>query len=244
MQNYPESSRVDPLVREKLSSGALSFAKVFLYMFIGLAITTGVAFGIGYIFALAINNGATKETIASSYLGLMISSAFAIIIMAFVINFVFLRGKHSIVFPAILYCVLMGALLSSFTLFIDWRILGLAFGITSGIFLLMTIIAVLTKGNMAPLAMLGIGLIFGSAILALVNLLIRSSMIMWVVSFALFAAIMFITMFDIWNIKKICERGEMSNDLSLYCAFTLYVDFIYILIRVVYFLIIIFGNRQ
>ena len=69
-------------------------------------------------------------------------------------------------------------------------------------------------------------------------------MIYWIVSFALFAAMMFITIFDIWNIKKICEKGEMSTNLELYCAFTLYVDFIYILIRVLYFLIIIFGNKR
>ena len=120
----------------------------------------------------------------------------------------------------------------------------MAFGITAGIFLLMTLIAVLTKGNLHPLLMVGIGLMIGAGVLSLVNWLIGSDTIMWIVTFAMFAAIMFITMFDIWNIKKICERGAMNTNLALYCAFTLYVDFIYILIRVLIFLIIIFAKNR
>ena len=229
------------VVGQKSRSGSLSFAKIFLYMFLGLALTTGVAFGVGAILVYSCPN---FETFYNVYLGLMIGSAVAIIIMTLIINLVFMRGKHSILVPAIIYCVLMGVLLSSFPIFIDWWLLGMAFGITCGIFLLMTIIAVLTKGNMSPLLMLGIGLLIGSGILALINLLMASPMLYWIVSFAIFAAMMFITMFDIWNIKKITERGEMTTNLELYCAFTLYVDFIYILIRVIYFLIIIYGKSK
>ena len=226
------------------SSSTLSFAKVFLYMFFGLAITTAVAFGIGGIIYYSLTQGADPNLIGNVYYGLLIGSGISLFILMFIINFVTLRGRHSILFPALLYCVLMGVLLSGFTLFIDWRILGMAFGITCGIFLLMTLIAVFTKGNLRPLLALGIGLFIGSAILSLVNWLIGSSTIYWIVSFAVFAAIMFITMFDIWNIKKICEKGAMSENLALYCAFTLYVDFIYILIKVIYFLIIIFGSKR
>ena len=231
-------------VEKKASAGVVSFAKVFFYMFIGLAITIAVAFGVGAAVYYALVNNSDTELVTKVYFGIMIGSAIMLFILMIVIQFVTLKGKHSIMVPAIIYCSLMGVLLSSFTILVDWRILGLAFGITCGIFLLMTIIASLTKGNLSPLLMIGMGLIIGSLILSLVNWLIQSTMIMWIVSFALFAAIMFITMFDIWNIKKITERGAMSNNLALYCAFTLYVDFIYILIRVIYFLIIIFGSRR
>lgn len=229
------------VVGVKKSSGTLSFAKIFFYMFLGLALTTGVAFGVG---AILVYKCPDIQTFRNVYLGLMIGSGIALILMTFIINLVFLRGKHSILVPAIIYCLLMGTLLSSFTIFIDWRLLGMAFGITSGVFLLMTLLAVFTKGNMSPLAMLGIGLLMGSGILILVNLLVRSSTLYWVISFAVFAAMIFITIFDIWNIKKITERGEMSTNLELYCAFTLYVDFIYILIRVIYFLLLIYGKSK
>ena len=240
MNQFYESPNQE-VVSSKSSSGALSFAKIFLYMFIGLAITTGVAFGVG---ALLVYNCPDYETFYNVYLGLMISSAIAVIILTFVINFVLLRGRHSILIPAILYCVLMGVLLSTFTIFVSWYILGMAFGITCGVFALMTLIAALSRGNLSPLLMLGMGLIMGSLILALVNWLVGSTTIYWIVSFALFAAMMFITIFDIWNIKNICQRGEMNSNLELYCAFTLYVDFIYILIRVIYFLIILYGKSK
>ena len=243
MNNYYETPEQN-VVGVKSSSGLFSFAKVFLYMFIGLAITAAVSFGVGFIIYQSLVNGADPEMIGNVYLGLMIGSGISILVLTFVINFVLLRGKHSILVPAIIYVVLMGVLLSSFALFIDWKILGMAFGITSGIFLIMTLIATLTKGNLHPLLMIGIGLLIGSLVLSLVNWLIGSSTIMWIVTFAVFAAMMLITMFDIWNIKKITERGELSNNISLYCAFTLYVDFIYIFIRVVYFLLIIFGGKK
>ena len=232
------------VVEQKTSSGILSFAKVFLYMFMFLAITTVVSFGVGGAIVYALYKGADEVIVANTYIGLMIASGISLFILMIIINFVVLRGKHSVIVPAIIYSVLMGVLLSSFSILVDWRILGLAFGITSGIFLIMTLIAVLTKGNLSPLLMIGIGLMFGAGILALINWLIASDTIMWIVSFALFAAVMFITMFDIWNIKKICERGQMTPNMSLYCAFTLYVDFIYILIRVIYFLLIIFARRK
>ncbi len=241
MNNQIYESPNSEVVGQKSRSGNLSFAKIFFYMFLGLALTTGVAFGVGALLAYKCPD---LETFRNVYLGLMIGSAVTLVIMTFVINLVFLRGRHSILIPAIIYCVLMGVLLSSFPIFIDWKILGMAFGITSGIFLLLTLIAVISKGNMSPLLMLSFGLFMGSGILILVNLLMRSSTLYWVISFAIFAAMMFITIFDIWNIKKITERGEMSTNLELYCAFTLYVDFIYILIRVIYFLILIYGKSK
>jgi FtsH-binding integral membrane protein len=88
----------------------------------------------------------------------------------------------------------MGALLSAFTLFIDWRILGLAFGITAGTFLIMTLIAVLSKGNLSGLGIAGFGLLIGAGILALFNwwmmFLLPSvwNTLYWIITFAVFAA--------------------------------------------------------
>ena len=226
------------------NTGILSFAKVFLYMFVGLAITTAVAFGVAGAFYYALTQGAVLDFILQVGLIMTIISAISLFILMIIINVVTLRGKHSIVAPAVLYCVLMGVVLSWFTLLVDWRILGMAFGITSGIFLIMTLIALLTKGNLHPLLTMAMGLFIGAGILCLVNWLIGSNTIAWVVTFAIFAAMMFITMFDIWNIKKICEKGAMSNNLAMYCAFTLYVDFIYILVRIIYFLLIIFARNK
>ena len=231
---------------EKVNTGngalAVNLSKVFLYMFIGLAITAAVAFGVGYLVA----SNFTEDSISTSniYLGLLIGSAIAMIILMLIINFITLRGKHSIIVPGILYTIAVGVLLSMFTIFIDWRILGAAFGITSGVFLLMTLISFVSRGSMSGLAVAAMGLIMGSLILALVNFFIGSSTLYWIVSFAIFAAIMFIAMYDIYNVKNICQRGEMNNNIALYCAFVMYVDFINIFIRIVYFLALIAGKKN
>lgn len=230
------------------TSGALSFAKVFLYMFIYLAITAAVAFGVGYVISTSYNNavaaGGSGDDVLIPYLGIIIGSGVALLIMTLVINFVIIRGKHSVLVPSIIYSLIVGLLFSALTIFVDWKIMGMAFGITAGIFLIMSLIAIFTKGNMRPLGMMGIGLFLGAGILALVNFLLRSSTLYWIVSFAIFAALMFITMFDIWNIKKITEQGSMDRNISYYCAFVMYVDFINIFLRILYFLLIIFGKNK
>ena len=234
--------------RTLTSSGTLSFAKVFLYMCMYLAITAAVAFGIGYIiftsYNKAIAGGGSGEEVLTPYLGVLIGAAIAMIIMMLVTNFVIIRGKRSVLVPSIIYSVLVGVLFSALTIFVDWRVIGLAFGITSGVFLIMGVIALFTKGNLAPLGMMGFGLLLGGALLALFNWIIGSSTLYWIVSFVIFAAIMFITMFDIWNVKKITENGAADRNISFYCAFIMYVDFINIFIRILYFLIIIFGKNK
>lgn len=230
------------------NSGTLSFAKVFLYMFMYLLITAGVAFAVGYIITTSYNNavaaGESGDEVLLPYMGVLIGSAIALFIMMLVVNFVVIRGKHSVLVPSIIYSLLVGLLFSALTIFVDWKIMGLAFGITSGVFLIMGLIALVTKGNLAPLGMLGFGLIIGGGILALTNFFIGSSTIGWIVSFVIFAALMFITMFDIWNIKKITENGASDKNISFYCAFIMYVDFINIFIRILYYLLIIFANKK
>jgi len=239
------SPTIDEPVKVKESkdpSSTLKIAKIFGYMFAGLAITAGVAFLFGWIFTMALQSGGK-----SAYNGIqigMIICAIALIIMTFVIQLVLLKGKHSILVPAIIYTVLMGLLMSTMTIFIDWRILGIAFGITCGIFGIMWLLAVLLGDKASTLGLVGSFILIGGCIVGLVTWIVAafaglsSTMVtmLWVIDFVVFGAVIFITIFDLANIKKICDRGEMTTNLSLYCAFTIYVDFIYIFIRIVYYL--------
>ena len=167
-----------------------------------------------------------------------------------IINVVVLRGKHSILVPGIIYAVLVGVLFSMLTIVVDWRIIGMAFGITAFAFLIMSLIAFISKGSLAPLWIVIIGLAIGVGVLSLFNwivMLMTGSVfnaLYWIVTFGIFALVIFITIFDLWRIKKIAENGAMSNNLALYCAFVMYTDFINVFIRILYFLLIIFGRRR
>ena len=240
-------------VNDKQSRNLL-IGKVYGYMFFGLLITAIIAFGVGILFNIWIFG--TLDTSAISYdnpgqtisapgvmtlLVMLIISGIALFVMSFVIHIVFLRNRHSLMIPALVYCILMGLVLSELVIFVPWPVLGITFGITSGIFGIMYLISYVSKGNLSALGIVGIGLLLGSALISLFGWILMLTGVLnsqaaitlyWLVSLLSFAAIMFITIWDMWNIKKIAEQGEMSDNLVLYCAFNLYVDFIYLFLQI------------
>ena len=229
------------------SSTSLSFiGKVFLTMFIGLLITTAVSVGTGYLFAGLLNiykDTPTENTIITGFLAAVIVSGIGLLIMSFVLPIMFVRGKHNILVPGIIYTVLMGILLSIEVIFTDPEILLLALGITTAIFGLMALIGFLGKGRMTGLGIAIIGLFAGLVILSIINIVITllnpdtSMTLYWIISLGFFAVIMLITIWDMRQIKLIAERGEgQGNNVVLYCAFIIYTDFISILIRLIYYL--------
>jgi Na+-transporting methylmalonyl-CoA/oxaloacetate decarboxylase beta subunit len=66
----------------------------------------------------------------------------------------------------------------------------------------------------------------------------------WIVSIGTFLAVMLITIWDIRNVKTYAERGELTDNLSMYLAFNLYTDFLYIFMRILYFVLMIFGRSR
>ena len=230
----------------QVGSRSLNMAKVYGYLFLALLLTGGIAFGVGYLFALWLVNDV--ETASSGLLAILVVSAIGLIVLSFVVHGVAMRNKHSVLPYYIAYITLMGMLLSTFTMFIDWRILGVAFGITSIVIGIDALIALFAKGNFSWVAMMGISLLFGSMIVFLFSWLMSLwipalGMMIYIIDFVIFIAIMLLTLVDIVRITRIAEQGEMSTNLALYCSFIIYVDFIYIFIRIVYYLAI-FSSRR
>ena len=232
-------------------SGVVSIAKVFEYLGLALLITAGISFGLGSLFYKLFGSGeGIAQSALTAYIAIMAVSAIGVLVTSIIVNFVVIRGRISVLIPGLLYVVFMGVLLSSFTIFIDWRVLGIAFAITAGTFFIMSLIAFLSKGRMNGLLIVGMGLFFGSIILGLFNWWMMFLLpdvwnsLMWIITFATFGAMLLITIFDIWRIKQIALRGEMTTNLELYLAFQLYVDFIYIFIRILYFVIVIISRAR
>ncbi|MCR4911604.1 MAG: Bax inhibitor-1 family protein [Bacilli bacterium] len=237
--------------KEKKSSTAFSIAKVFGYMAVALLITTAVAFGVGALISSIFYSDFHNEgKLLTTYFVILIVSAIALFIDVIVIHFMVARDKHSIMVPGIIYAVLIGVLFSMLTIIIDWRLLGMAFGITALTFVLMGLIAFLSKGNMAPLLIVIMGLVIGIGVLSLVHWIyaIATGTIInglyLGISIAVFALLMFVTIYDMWRIKEIAEQGAMSKNVALYSAFIIYVDFINIFIRILYFLLIILSKSK
>lgn len=223
--------------------------RVYGRMFFNLILTAVIAIGMGLIFNLWIfgtlsisedlgNIEAINGTGLITLFIIMIVSGITLFIMSFVVHGRAFRGK-SLTVPTYIYCVLMGLILSTLVMFVPWPVLGITFAITSGIYGIMFLISYVSKGSLNSLGIIGIGLLIGAAILSLIGWIFMLTGFLgaylhlyWIISLLSFAAIMFITIWDMWRIKKIAEEGAMSDNLIMYCAFILYVDFIYLFLRV------------
>ena len=239
---------------DKQSRG-LFLAKVFGMMFLCLAITTVVAAGLGYGLMYLLMNAADETAalnITYIMIGVMIGSAIILLIMSFVLPIMFIRGKHNIIVPLMIYVVLMGALLSSFTWLFEPIILVESFGITAGIFGLMAVLGFVSKGRLSGIWVVMIGLLVGAGLLAGINFLMilfrqiseTNVTLSWIVSLMVFAFLMLMTMWDVARINSIAGRTEnQGKNLIYYCAYILYSDFIAILIRVIRY-VAIFTRRS
>lgn len=223
-------------------------SKVYGYMAIGILISAVVAFLAALGFQAWFNTS-PSETVYTTYIYVMIASFVGLIITSVVISFISLKGKRSIIVPAIIYSVLMGVVFSEFVLFVDSYIVGTAFAITAMTFAIMYFIGKVAK-NLSWVGNLGYGLFFGAMMMSLFFLLLYFVAPGALTPFAIildsviFVAILLITMFDVWRIQQIANRGAQSNNLALYCAFSLYVDFMYILMRLIFILIRLFGSSR
>ena len=258
--SYNNNDQVVYDFTNKQTKGAF-LSKVFGMMFICLLITTVVAAGFGYGFQMLLVKTATvdgdviifNEQVVTTLVATLIVSAIALLIMSFVLPITFMRGKHNIIVPLMIYVVLMGILLSAFTFITDWVILVESFGITTLIFGTMALLGYISKGRLAGIGVILLGLIIGALLLSLMNWVMiliggisqSNITISWIVSLMIFAFLMLVTLYDVNRIKKIAENGAtQNNNLVNYCAFILYSDFISILIRVIYFMMLISGRRR
>ena len=159
---------------DKQSKGAF-LTKVYGWMFICLLVTTVVAAGLGYGSMFLLNSVANDAEAFSNLVSVMIVtlivSVIALLVMSFVVPITFIRGKHNIIVPLMIYVVLMGVLLSTFTWLFEPIILVEAFGITSLIFGIMALLGHLSKGRLAGIGVIMLGLIIGAGILSIVNFL-------------------------------------------------------------------------
>ena len=101
---------------------------------------------------------------------------------------------------------------------------------------------------MSTLAVVGLGLLIGALILSLFNfilyLIVGFEPLYWIVSFLFFIAIILLTIFDLNNVKQIAMNGGGERNVAFMCALNLYVDFIYIFIRILRIIAIIMGNKR
>ncbi len=218
------------------NSSSFSLAKVFGWLFLAMAITAASAYG----FAWLLMSGLIS---ADAFLMVMIAAIVLMFVETFVMQFRVIRNNKSLVVPYIIYALSMGLMLSTVIVVVNSFYIALAFGITAILFGVMALYGYLTKRNLNAMAGIAFSLLLGSLFISLINWLVNSSTIDWIVSFVSFGAIMLFVSVDMWRIKKIAESGIGNSNLCLYCAFELYIDFMYIFMRILSFMQRASNNR-
>ena len=208
------------------------FSKVFLWMFIGLAITFGVAY---YV---SMNDNMVYNLFSGS-------KYFIFWILEFVVVIVLSARIHKlnpltakVLF--LLYSALTGFTLSSVFILYDIISIVYTFAITSGLFLVFGLLGYFTKIDLTRIGIYLVMALFGVIIASLINMFIGSEV--FDLGLCIIALVIFLAYiaYDIQLIKKNMFGIENEDNLVIYGALQLYLDFINLFIRLLRF----FGKSK
>lgn len=238
-------------VASKAQKATLSLVKVYLWFALGLLITGVVSLGLPNLLVL-FQGTAGEETMNTIYIVGIVVSVILMIPALIVLNVqAFRKNVPLIITTYVIYALSMGVLLSSLFLSLvgpgeGMNTICVAFFVTGGIFLINgALAALMKKTNLNMLWPILSSLVLGVLIISLVNFFIGSETIYWIVEFVIFGVMLVSTLLDMHNINKLAESGQFENstNLSVYCGFMLYVDFVWLFIRILYY-IILFSKKN
>ncbi len=147
------------------------------------------------------------------------------------------------VFFFILYSVINGLTISSIFIIFEIRSIFIVFFISAAMFAGMSIYGAKTKQNLMSAGHYLMMALIGLIIASLVNLLLKSSMLEWIISLISVAVFTGLTAYDTQKMFKIARNSddsEIFQKAAIMGALELYLDFINIFLS----LLNLFGKRK
>ena len=228
------------------ANGSKFIGAVFLYLTLALLVTFSVVGAMGALFRFALYDGSEESFMTFVYV--FIGALILYLPVMIWVHIAARRNGKSLGVAFFTYSIVMGALIAPVCVLFDFWTILIALGTTCLAFAIMALIAWTSKKNMSTLAVVGFGLLIGALILSLFNfilyLIVGFEPLYWIVSFLFFIAIILLTIFDLNNVKQIAMNGGAERNVAFMCALNLYVDFIYIFIRILRIIAIIMGNKR
>lgn len=208
------------------------FAKIFMWMFIGLLVT----FGVGYY--VSTDEIMIENIFASSWYWII----WIIEIIVVIVLSARIRKMSSMTAKVLflLYSGLTGLTFSSIFILYEITSIMYVFLITSVICLVFGLIGYYTKLDLTKLSTFLFMALLGVLIASLINVFIGSET--FDLGICILAIVIFIgyMAYDVYMLKHGMYGIETEDNLAIYGAFQLYLDFINIFIR----LIQLFGKRN
>jgi uncharacterized protein len=228
--------------QETLTVAKTFLAGVFMWMFLALAITAGVA----YLFASTpslISMLINPETGSMNITGWIVMLAPLGLVLWMSAGFRRMSAS-TMVLVFVLFSILLGASLSFIFLAYTGASIAKTFVITSGMFGAMAILGYTTKTDLTKFGSLMFMGLIGIIIASVVNMFMRSGTMDYIISFIGVLVFTGLTAYDVQKLKRIGAGVESETDdarkLTIMGALTLYLDFINLFL----FLLRFFGNRK
>ena len=208
------------------------FSKVFLWMFIGLAITFGVAY---YV---STNDNMVYNLFSGSKYWIFWLLEFVVVIVLSARIHKLNPMTAKVLF--LLYSGLTGLTLSSVFILYDIISIVYTFAITSGLFLVFGLLGYFTKIDLTRIGIYLVMALFGVIIASLINMFIGSEV--FDLGLCILALVIFLAYvaYDIQLIKRNMYGIDREDNLVIYGALQLYLDFINLFIRLLRF----FGKNR
>ena len=207
------------------------FSKVFMWMFIGLAIT----FGTGYY--VSINPNMVFNIFGNYYWILAIAEIVVVIWLSARIR------KMKPMTAKILFCVysfLTGLTFSSIFIVYEVGSIIYVFGITALIFLIFALIGYFTKIDLTKIGVYLFMILLGVIICSIINLFVGSETFNLGITIVCLIVFIIYIAYDIQIIKRNLYMIDQEDNLAIYGALQLYLDFINIFLR----LLQLFGRSR
>ncbi len=236
MNRYPRSN--SSIVEQANSSLQAYMAQVYGWMTCGLLLTAFVSWYAAQI---------------PTILNLILSNQiifFGLIIMQLGLVFILSSRVHHLsatvaTFLFMLYSSLTGLTLSSIFIAYTYHSIASTFVVTAGMFGAMSLYGYTTKRDLSNLGSILCMAIIGIVLASLMNIWLKSSSLMWVITYIGVLVFVGLTVYDTQKLKMIGEKLN-TNDKDNFSkcaisgALTLYLDVINLFLM----LLRIFGNRR
>ena len=207
------------------------FSKIFFWMFIGLAIT----FGIGYYVSL--NENMLYNVFSKYYIFLIIAELVVVIWLSARIR------KMKPTTAKLLFCAysfLTGLTFSSIFVVYKMTSIVMVFGISALIFLIFALIGYFTKLDLTKIGTYLFMILIGVIICSIINMFVGSQTFDLALTVICLIVFIVYVAYDIHIIKRNLYTFPEEDNLAIFGALQLYLDFINIFLR----LLQLFGKSR
>ncbi|MBO4628961.1 MAG: Bax inhibitor-1/YccA family protein [Treponema sp.] len=146
-------------------------------------------------------------------------------------------------FLFVLYSVVNGMTLSAIFLVFEITSIYIVFLISAGMFFAMSLYGRYTKQDLNSAGRYLMMAVFGLVILAVVNLLLKSNILQWIISLVTLVVFIGLTAYDtnkIVRASELADGSEVFKKAAIYGALELYLDFLNIFLS----LLNLFGKKR